>query len=434
MTRQGHLLRVLGVGFGLAVIIGNTIGAGIFSTPGTIAEQLPATGPFLLVWLAGGLYAFLGAISLAELGTMLPRSGGQYVFSRYALGEYAGFIVGWSDWISSCGSTAAVSLLIGTFAVALMPALDGHAGTVAAAVAMIFAFLQWRGIVWGSNIQNVTSLLKALAFLALIVAAFVLGGNSAATTTQSHSTPITLAAIVISLQAAIYTYDGWSGVIYFSEEVKAPGRSIPRALFSGVLTVTAIYLLVNVALLYVLPMSQIVGKEFAAGEAANAIFGAHGDTIFRCLTIVSMLSGINALHLMATRVVFAMSRDGLFWKKAAVVNEGGTPTMALALSLIVSLMFITFGEKFETVITVLAFFFVVNYILSFVSLFVLRRREPDKPRPYRTWGYPITPALALIGSVLFLAGAIRASTRHSVYALVLLAVSYPVFRVIRSAS
>src|SRR5215204_5875888 len=428
---KGHLLRVLGVGFGLAVIIGNTIGAGIFRTPGTIAEQLPAAVPFLLVWLAGGIYAFLGAVSLAELGTMLPRSGGQYVFSRYALGEYAGFIVGWSDWISSCGSTAAVSLLIGAFAGALFPPLSEHAKTVAAAVAVIFAFLQWRGIVWGSNIQNLTSLLKALAFLALIVAAFALGGNGPLTITQSNSTPITLAAIVVSLQAVIYAYDGWSGVIYFSEEVKEPSRNIPRALFSGVLTITAIYLLVNLALLYVLPMNQIAGKEFAAGEAANVIFGLHGETIFRCVTIVSMLSGINALHLMATRVIFAMSRDGLFTTKAAVVNEGGTPTIALALSLLVALMFIIFGEKFETVITVLAFFFVVNYILSFVSLFVLRRREPDKPRPYRAWGYPVTPALALLGSVLFLAGAIRAETRNSVYALVLLGVSYPVFRLVK---
>ncbi len=272
---KGHLLRVLGVGFGVAVIIGNTIGAGIFRAPGTIAEQLPNTVPFLLVWLAGGLYALLGAISLAELGTMLPRSGGQYVFSRYALGEYAGFIVGWSDWISSCGSTAAVSLLIGTFSVALFPTLG--AKTVATAVAIIFAFLQWRGIVWGSNIQNLTSLLKALAFLALIAAAFLLGGNGALSTPQTHSAPVTLAAIVISLQAAIYTYDGWSGVIYFSEEVKEPNHNIPRALFNGVLTITVIYVLVNVALLYVLPMSQIAGKEFAAGEAAKVIFGAHGD-------------------------------------------------------------------------------------------------------------------------------------------------------------
>ena len=432
MTSHGHLLRVLGVGFGLAVIIGNTIGAGIFRAPGTIAGQLPNPTLFLLIWLAGGLYAFLGAISLAELGTMIPRSGGQYVFSRYALGEYAGFIVGWSDWISSCGSTAAVSLLIGTFSGALFPVLQGRAPLVAATVAIVFALFQWRGIVWGSNIQNLTSLLKALAFIALIVAAFIFGGGGALTSTQPNAaSAITISAIVISLQAAIYTYDGWIGVIYFSEEVRQPGRDIPRALFGGVLTIAAIYLLVNVALLYVLPMSQIAGKEFAAGEAANVIFGVYGDTIFRCLTIVSMLSGINALHLMATRVIFAMSRDGLFTKRAATVNEGGTPTVSLLLSALVALLFIVFGQKFDQVITVLAFFFVANYILSFISLFVLRVREPEKPRPYRAWGYPVTPALALIGSVLFLAGAIWGDTQNSIYALVLLAVSYPVFRIVK---
>ena len=432
MKSPGHLLRVLGVGFGLAVIIGNTIGAGIFNAPGSIAQRLPAPTPFLLVWFAGGLYALLGAISLAELGTMIPRSGGQYVFSRYALGEYAGFVVGWSDWISSCGSTAAVSLLIGTFSGALFPALEGKATLTAAGVAIFFALLQWRGIVWGSNTQNFTSLIKALAFLALIAAGFIFGGHGALTTSSPlANSAITLTAVIASLQATIYTYDGWAGVIYFSEEVKHSERDIPRSLLGGVLIITAIYLLVNVSLLYVMPMSQIAGKEFAAGEAANVIFGAHGDTIFRCLTIASMLSAINALHLMATRVVFAMSRDGLFTRKAAVVNEGGTPTISLLLSALVALLFIIFGQRFERVITVLAFFFVANYILSFISLFVLRRREPDKPRPYRAWGYPFTTALALIGSLTFLAGAIWTDTENSLYALGLLAVSYPVFRLLK---
>jgi len=429
---RGHLLRVLGIAFGLAVIVGNTIGAGIFKVPGSMAALLPSTVPFLLVWIAGGVYALLGAISLAELGTMLPRSGGQYVFSRYALGEYAGFIVGWSDWISTCGTTAAVALVIGTFSGALVPALDGRAPAIAAAVAIFFALLQWHGVTWGSNTQNITSLLKALAFFLLIVAAFILGGGGALTNPEPPTTSIvTASAVILSLQAAIYTYDGWSGVIYFSEEVKNPGRDIPRALFVGVLTITAIYLLVNVALLYVLPMSQIAGKEFAAGEAANVIFGRYGDTIFRSLVIVSMLSGINAYHLMASRVLFAMSRDGLFTTKAAAVNEGGTPTVALFLSALVAVLFIVLGQKFERVITVLAFFFVANYVLSFISLFVLRRREPDKARPYRAWGYPVTPGLALIGSILFLAGAIWVDRGNSLYALGLLAVSYPVFRVMR---
>ena len=429
---RGHLLRVLGVGFGLAVIIGNTIGAGIFKAPGQIAEQLPHPWIFLSIWVLGGVYALLGAISLAELGTMLPRSGGQYVFSRYALGEYAGFIVGWSDWISTCGSTAAVALVAGTFCGALFPALNGRAPGVAATIAIVFAVFQWQGIVWGSTIQNVTSLLKALAFFILIAAAFALGGNGALTSSQTYSTStITITAIVVSLQAAIYTYDGWSGVIYFSEEVEHPGRDIPRSLFGGVLTIMAIYLLVNVALLYVLPISGIAGKEFAAGEAANVIFGRHGDTVFRVLTIISMLSGINALHLMATRVIFAMSRDGLFTTRAAVVNKGGTPTVSLFLSAAIAVVFIVFGKTFETVISVCAFFFVANYVLSFISLFVLRRREPDKPRPYRAWGYPFTTGLALIGSVVFLAGAIYADRQLSLYALLLLAASYPVFRLLK---
>lgn len=431
--KRGRLLRVLGVGFGIAVIIGNTIGAGIFRAPGSIAEQLPHPALFLGVWILGGVYALLGAFSLAELGAMIPRSGGQYIFARYALGEYAGFIVGWSDWLSTCGSAAAVSLVIGEFAGALFPAVAGQSVVIAATVAIVFAVLQWRGVIWGSTTQNITSLLKAVAFLVLIVAAFALGGQGSVTTAAAgFSSKIgLLAALILSLQAVIYTYDGWSGVIYFSEEISNPGRDIPRSMFSGVLTVIAIYLLVNVALLYVLPISKMAGQNFAAGAAADVIFGRYGDTVFRSLTIVSMLSAINAYHLMSSRVLFAISRDGLFAKKAAEVNEGGTPTLALFTSAAVAVLFIVFGQTFERVITVLAFFFVANYTLSFVSVFVLRRREPDKERPYRAWGYPWTTALVLIGSILFLAGAIASDTTNSLYALALLAVSYPVFRLLK---
>lgn len=434
--RSGRLLCVLGVGFGLAVIIGNTIGAGIFRTPGDIAAHLQSPWLFLAVWIIGGLYALLGAVALAELGTMLPRAGGQYVYSRYALGEYAGFVVGWSDWISTCGSAAAVSLVIGEFAGKLIPALSGRDIVIAVFVAVVFALLQWRGVNWGSRTQNTTSLLKAIAFLILIVAGFIAGSGGAFTIAPT-ATPVglgLLAGLVLSLQAVIYTYDGWSGVIYFSEEVKDPGRSIPKALFGGVISVIVIYLLVNVALLYVLPLSELAGKDFAAGAAAEVIFGAHGDTVFRVLTIVSMISAINAYHLMSTRVLFAISRDGLFIKAGAQVNEGGTPTVALLLSVMVAVLFIVFGQTFGTVLTVLAFFFVANYTLSFVSLFVLRRREPNKERPYRAWGYPWTTGLALAASVLFLVGAVVSDTRNSVYALILLAVSYPVFQLMKRAN
>ena len=434
--QHGRLLRVLGLAFGLAVIIGNTIGAGIFRTPGSIAQLLPNEWLFLSVWLVGGLYALLGAFQIAELGTMIPRSGGQYVFVRHALGEYAGFIVGWSDWISTCGSAAAVSLVVGEFAGVLVPAFAGRTVLIAALIAILFALLQWRGVIWGSSVQNVTSLLKALAFLALIAAAFIWGGDSRAVDPRiaPHGVAL-LMAFLISLQAVIYTYDGWTGVVYFSEEVETPARNIPRSLFVGVLSIIAIYLLVNLALLYVLPIGEIAGKDFAAGAAAEVVFGRHGDTVFRTLTILSMLSAINAYHLMSTRVLFAMSRDRLFSKAAAAVSSGGTPQVALLLSATVAVVIILLGKKFETVITILAFFFVANYALSFISVFVLRRREPERERPYRAWGYPVTTALALLGSILFLVGAIasdiESDTRNSLYALLLLGASYPLFRLLR---
>ncbi|HEY3027247.1 MAG TPA: APC family permease [Pyrinomonadaceae bacterium] len=428
--RHGRLLRVLGVGFGLAVIIGNTIGAGIFRAPGEVASQLPNAWWFLAAWIAGGLYALLGAVQIAELGTTLPRSGGQYVFARHALGEYAGFIVGWSDWISTCGSAAAVSIVIGDFTGALFPALAGKGPAIAATVAIVFAVLQWHGIVLSSVVQDFTSLLKALAFIVLVIAAFALAGNHGGAAASNTVTPAHLAlfgAFVIALQSVIYTYDGWSGVVYFSEEVRDPARDIPRSLFGGVLLIIGIYLLVNLALLYVLPISRIAGQEFAAGAAAEAIFGRYGDRVFRVLTILSMLSAINAYHLMATRVLFAMSRDRLLAKSVTRVNKGGTPTVALFLSTTAAVLFILFGKTFGTVITVLAFFFVANYTLSFVSVFVMRRREPERSRPYRAWGYPWTTGLALAGSVAFLCGAVASDTRNSVYALLLLAASYPAF-------
>jgi APA family basic amino acid/polyamine antiporter len=199
-------------------------------------------------------------------------------------------------------------------------------------------------------------------------------------------------------------------------------------MIGGVCSVIAIYLLVNLALLHVLPVSRIAGEAFAAGTVAGVIFGAWGDPVFRILTIVSMLSALNSNHLMASRVLFAMSRDGLLTGKAAVVNRGGTPTTALLASAVVAVVFVLFGRTFERVITVLAFFFVANYTLSFIAVFVLRRREPATPRPYRAWGYPWTTTLALLGSIAFLIGAIASDTTNSLIALGVLAASYPAFR------
>ncbi|HEX5706084.1 MAG TPA: APC family permease [Pyrinomonadaceae bacterium] len=442
---RGRLLRVLGVGFGLAVIVGNTIGAGILRTPGEVAAYLPDVWLYLGVWVACGLYALLGAVSIAELATMMPRSGGQYVFARRALGPYAGLVVGWSDWLSTTGTAAAVSLVIGEYAGELVGPLAGRKVEVACAVVLFFALLQWRGVRWGGGAQNLTSLLKTLAFAALIVACFAAGGGGEFASATADATGASasevprgaslVSAFALALLAVSYTYDGWTGVIYFSEEVRDPARDIPRALFGGVLLIVVIYLLVNLAFLYVLPLSRVAGETLAAGAAAREVFGARGDTVIRALAAVSLLSSINAYHLMATRVLFAISRDRLFARAATRVNEGGTPTVALLLSTLMALVFVVYGESFVRVISALAFFFIVNYALSFISLFVLRRREPHAPRPYRAWGYPVTTALSLAGSVAILAGAIFSDlvsgTDGSLYAVFLLALSLPAFLLTR---
>ncbi len=407
----GRLLQVLGMWFGIAAAVGNTIAAGIARTPGDIARFLPNPWLFIGVWILGGLYALVGASSMAELGAAIPRSGGQYNFSRRAIGDYAGFIVGWSDWLSTCGTAAAVTIVIAEYTTFLFPPIAGHVKLIAVSIIIGFGVLQWNGIQWGKSTQLFTAALKTGAFLVLVIACFILGGHARATAPPSLAAmpampsgwPLAV-ALMLGLQAVIYTIDGWDGVVYFGEEVRDPGRDIPRAIFGSVFSIMGIYLLLNLAVLYVLPMNEVAGNNFALGAVAARVFGPYGDAIIRSIMIVSMLSCINANQLFCSRTLYAMSCDGLFFRSATKVNRGGTPTISLLLSTIVGVLFVL--GSFERVIAMLSFFFVANYTLSYSSLFVLRRREPDMPRPYRAWGYPWSGAIALIASVFFLIGSI----------------------------
>jgi len=443
---RGRLLQVLGMWFGMAAAIGNTIAAGIVRTPGDVARLLPNAWMFLGVWVLGGLYAFSGASSMAELGAAIPRSGGQYNFSRRALGDYAGFIVGWSDWLSTCGTAAAVAIVIAEYSGALFPVLSGNLTVlghmrieliVAVFVILGFFVLQWRGIRWGSGAQLSTAALKTGAFLILVMACFLLGGPAHRAAQQSTTSSLALpsgwpliVAIMLGLQGVIYTVDGWDGVIYFGEEVRNPGRDIPRAIFGSVFSIMGIYLSLNLVALYILPMNEISGNNFVLGTVADRIFGKLGDPIIRSIMVISMLSCLNANQLFCSRTVYTMSCDGLFFRRAARVNPGGTPVMALFLSTVVGVLFLLTGT-FERVIAMLSFFFVANYALSYASLFVLRKREPEMVRPYRAWGYPWTPGIALVASVLFLAGSILTDQKNAPWALATLVLSYPVFRVLK---
>lgn len=386
---KGKLLQILGVGFGIAVAVGNTISAGIVRTPGEIAARLPNHWLFFSVWFGGALYALVSAFQLAELGAAIPKSGGQYNFSRRAIGEFAGFIVGWSDWLSSAGSTGLVGIVIGEYMARLFPVFDGalKIKITAVAVVLFFALLQWKSVLIGSKIQNVTTVMKGLAFLAIAVACFTFGGHlrQAAPLAEAASPVVIpvgaalITGLLFGLQSTIFTYDGWDGVIYFGDELKNPGYLVPRAIFASLGCVVAIYLLINTAVLYVLPINEVAGNNFSLGLAAQRVFGQHGDFIFRSIMVLALFSSLNALHLMATRVIYAMSRDGLFFRAVSRVNKGGTPTVGLLLSALGGVSFAVFS--FERVIAMLAFFFVTNYLLSFISLSCFGAASPIFPGP-----------------------------------------------------
>jgi APA family basic amino acid/polyamine antiporter len=431
---RGHLLQILGVAFGLAVIVGNTIGVGILRTPGDIAKQLPSPPWFLGVWVVGGIYALLGALTLAELGAMLPVSGGQYVFARRAFGDYAGFAIGWSDWLSSCAAGALVTVTIGDYSDVLLPALHGHSAAIAVLMMLLLTAINARGIRAGDLTQEVTSLLKMLVLVGLAGVCLVFVPENPVTSTATGpgaSWIPTLTALVLAFQGVIYTYDGWNGLLYFSGEVKNPGRDIPRSMAGGVLAVIAIYLLLNIAFMRVLPLSSMAGETLVAAAAAEAIFGSKGDTVVRVVILLSLFSAANAILLIGSRLPYGLSRDGLVTRGMSSVNPGGTPLPALLITALATIALIVSGT-FNQILALAAFFYVVNYTASFLSVLVLRKREPALPRPYHAIGYPWVTWFLVLGSLGFLVGTILTDRRNSLVSLGLLVASYPVYRILRA--
>lgn len=420
----------MGVGFGVAVAVGSMIGAGILRAPADVAAQLPHPALFLGVWLLGGLYALLGANSMAELGTMLPSSGAQYVYARRALGPYAGFLVGWNDWISASGSVAVVALVISETVGEIIPAIAADHRWLALAIVLLFMALLWCGASASDRIQRLTSALKGAVLLGLVFACFAFGTPRGAGAGDVPNGLTLVAAIVVALQGVIYAYDGWVGILYFGEEVRDPGRDIPRALFGGVVLVIALYLLVNAAMLWVLPLDELGRSTLAAADASQRIFGDRGRDVVRAIVLIALPSAVCANLLMASRVLFAMGRDGTAPRIADRVNTGGSPSVSLLASTAVAALFLATGA-FDRVIALLAFFFIASYAVSFASVFVLRRREPALPRPWRAWGYPWTTALSLIGSLAFLVSMLVSDTGNGLLALAIVVASGPIYLLLK---
>jgi APA family basic amino acid/polyamine antiporter len=437
-AQSGKLLRILGVGFGISIAIGGTVGVGILRNPGEVAGQIPSVWLIMLAWALGGVYCLLGANYLAELATSVPKAGGYYVYTHRAFGDYWGFVVGWSDWLNNTLALAFVSVVFGEYSVLLFaPNLPGGRVIFSVSILFIIAFLNMIGVRAGSDTQKITSVLKTLALIVFVVACFVFGSqNPTSSTTNAAAAALpmglsaTLVAFILAFQMVLSTYDGWYGPIYFSEEDTNPSHNLPRSLFGGIAVVTTIYLLVNIALLYVLPMSQLSGSKFAGADALSLMFGAQSGQILTILALLSLVGVINAIMMMCPRIIFALGRDGLFTRRAAAVNKGGTPVFALIVTALLSIFFTTVGS-FEMLLGIGAFFIVVITILSIISLFVLRRREPDLPRPYRAWAYPYAPLLMLLFAVSLFVGYIVSNLYPSLYAIGLLVISYPIFRIVQ---
>lgn len=426
----GRLLQVLGSAFGLAMVVGATIGGGILGTPGSVAAALPATSLFIGAWIFGGINALLGATAYSELGAMMPRSGGFYVFARRAFGDGVGFFVGYADWINWSVSSAALILLVGEYFGGVIPALAGHALAAGCAVFAVLVVLQFLGVRSGGRAQEVTSVLKAIALLGLVIAALVLPhaplpAATAAAPAIPHGAALLL-AFGVAMQGVIFSYDSYYAVVYCAAEIRDPGTVIPRSMFRGLLIIIGIYLLLNAAFLTVVPVARMAGDPFVGGTVARLVFGARGDLIIRLVAIVAILGTVNAQIMAAPRVLLAMAQDGLFPARATHVSAAGTPTFALILSLLLIGGFLFLGS-FDAVLAVDAFLIVLMYLISFSALFRLRKREPDAPRPYRAWGYPFAPGLALLLAVGLLAAMALGDRRSALIAAAALAASWPLW-------
>lgn len=441
---RGRLLNILGVAFGLAGAVGGTIGGGILRTPGLVAAELGSGSAVLLAWFLGGLYGLLGAICVAELGASLPRSGGWTVYARRAFGDGVGFVVGWTDWLGHCAGVAWVALTAGDYALALLPDLPLGSKAIALLLLALFTVIQLQGVRAGSGSQLLLSLAKTLAFLLLVGACFLLAdpvtATAAAPLPPASLPPASLpaaagpagppawlalaAAWVLALQPIIGTYDGWHSPIYFAEEFSEPARDLPRSLIGGVLAVIAIYLLINAALLRVLPLADLAASTLPLADAAERLFGAVGGQLITAVALLSVLGLINTSILSAPRVLYALAREGLFFPAATQVSEGGTPAVALLLTSGAMALLVVFGD-FPILLAIASFLYVALYGSGIAALFVLRWREPQLERPFLAWGHPLSGLIVLAGSLAFLVGALLEDRAHSLEALALVAAAAP---------
>ncbi|MFN2637693.1 MAG: APC family permease [Gemmatimonadaceae bacterium] len=414
LARASALPRRLGLWSAVAVLVGSTIGSGIFRSPAGIADKLPGPLPLLAIWITGGIFALCGALTLAEVAGALPQTGGVYIFIRESWGRLAAFLFGWSELVLI--RAAALGAISTTFSEYFIRVLghdprvapySGYVHYVAATAIIVIAIFNYLGMKWGSLVQNIATVAKTGALLLIIVLALIIGLPQ----TGGYYTPtappgsFAFARFGLALVSVLWVYDGWADVTFVAGEVRDPERNLPRVLIYGTLMIMALYLLANLAYLAVLPVEEIRHSKLVAADAADKLIGAAGVAFVSVAVMISALGTLNGSVMTGSRILFVMAADGLLFRPVATVNRRfQTPSVAIGLGAALGVAFVllgTFEQLADTFVTAIVPF----YALAVGSVFVLRRRPGYQP-PFRVPGYPIVPAIFIIATILLLGNAI----------------------------
>jgi APA family basic amino acid/polyamine antiporter len=441
-TPQSHeLSRELGAPAATAVVVGTIVGSGIFLVP---AEMMQAVGSAVLVytaWIVGGLLSFLGALTYAELGAMKPDAGGEYVYLRDAYGPTMGFVYAWTSLlISKPGSIATIVSgivrIVGTFPalaflaapVARAPLTVTYGQLAAICIVVLISYINYLGVKRAGAFQLILTLLKVF-IVAGTSAVLFYGGRGTWSNFGTHFAgarggPVGFA---IALLAALWAYDGWNNVNMVAGEIRNPGRNIPLSLIAGVGLVAGLYIMVNAAVQYVMPASVIALSPRPASDAILLTLGRGSASIFGALVAFQMLATLNGTILSGSRVPFAAARDGSFLPALAKVHPRfSTPSTAIAFQACLAAMLILFVGNFQQLFSMTLFAEWLFYMITSSTVFVFRRREPDLPRPYRTFGYPVVPAVFVIASAILLTYTFASDLKHSLLGSVVILLGVPV--------
>lgn len=403
-----RLPRSVGLLGAVAVLVGTTIGSGIFRVPATVASRLGDPTWFLVAWVLGGLLALFGALTLAELASMYPRSGGVFAFLEEGVGPLPAFLFGWSQLVVIRASAlGAIATIFAEYLGYFIPLSPRAVQYVAALVILAVGLLNYIGVKRAGAVMNVATVAKYGAMVLLVLLAFGSGTGDAGHF-ASHGTGFQLSLMGTAIVPIMWAYDGWADLTYMSGEVKDPNRTLPRALIIGTLLIIVIYLSVNAAYLYLVPIGEMAGQPLIASTAASRIplLGGAGGAMIAAVVMLSTFSSVNGSMMTSPRIFFAMADRGLFFKGIARVSPRfQSPSAAIWLATGLGVTYVLFNNFQQ-----LADKFVLGiwpfYIVAVVGVFLLRRRLPDAARPYRAFGYPVIPAVFLVAATFMVGNAL----------------------------